>query len=98
MAIGNPIDIEGDWATRNKAHIIHGVMASVVVVIWFPLGVFTLRLLHCPLTVRFHAIWQFCGLVLLIIGFGLGVWLSNLQGGVSLADISGTIWAEKANR
>jgi hypothetical protein len=98
MAIGNPMDIEGDWPTRNKAHIVHGVVASVAVIVWFPLGVFTLRLLNLPLVVRFHAIWQFFGLFLLIVGFGLGVWLSNLQGGVSLSNISGALWAEKANR
>ena|SRR5207248_2625341 len=83
MAIGTG-KITGSWALHNNAHIAHGVVISFAVVLWFPLGVFLLRLLKVQNTVRFHAAWQSFGLVLLIVGFGLGAWLSNIQGGVSV--------------
>lgn len=83
MAIGNIADIKGDWPLRKAAHAAHGIIISTAIVLWFPLGVFILRILKIDNTVRFHAIWQSVGLVLLLIGFGLGSWLSSLQGGVS---------------
>ncbi|KAF2688484.1 hypothetical protein K458DRAFT_277705, partial [Lentithecium fluviatile CBS 122367] len=79
----NPQDIKGTWPLRKSAHATHGAVISIAVIIWFPLGVFLLRYLKHPNTVRFHAIWQFFGLFLLLVGFGLGVWLSDLQGGLT---------------
>lgn len=83
MAIGNVQDVKGSWSLRNSAHVAHGAVISIAVIVWFPLGVFLLRFLKRPNTVRFHALWQCFGLFLLLVGFGLGAWLSNLQGGVS---------------
>ncbi|KAF2015328.1 hypothetical protein BU24DRAFT_480128 [Aaosphaeria arxii CBS 175.79] len=50
---------------------------SIAVSLWFPLGVLLLRLLKVKNTVLWHAIWQGIGLVLLLVGFGLGSWLSS---------------------
>lgn len=83
MAVGTG-ELKGTQDLRNKAHIAHGIIASLAVIVWFPLGVFLLRSLRLPNTVRYHAIWQCIGLLLLIVGFGLGSWLSNLQGGVCI--------------
>ena len=67
----------------NKVRIAHGAIIGVAVVFWFPAGVFLLRLLKVKNTVRWHQIWQALGVLLLLIGFGMGAWLSDLQGGVS---------------
>jgi hypothetical protein len=83
MAFGDVTKIKGGPAEWKAAHIAHGTIASFAVVIWFPLGVFILRLLKVKNTVRFHMLWQVVGLVMMVIGFGLGSWTSTLMGGVS---------------
>lgn len=68
-------------ARINRVRIAHGIIISIAMVLWFPIGVFILRLLKVNNTVRWHQAWQALGLVLLLVGFGMGAWLSNLQGG-----------------
>lgn len=65
------------FAKMSKVRTAHAVLMPLAIVFWFPLGVFLLRLLKIKNTVRWHAIWQGLGLVLLISGFGLGSWLSQ---------------------
>ncbi|KAF2183934.1 hypothetical protein K469DRAFT_634599, partial [Zopfia rhizophila CBS 207.26] len=72
-------NLKGTQDLRDRAHIAHGVVMSLAVVLWFPLGIFLLRLLKLNNTIRWHYIWQCTGLLLLIIGFGLGGWLGYLQ-------------------
>ncbi|KAH7070323.1 hypothetical protein BKA63DRAFT_568715 [Paraphoma chrysanthemicola] len=57
--------------------IAHGILMSLVVLIWFPLGVFLLRLLKIKHTVRWHALWQSIGLAVLLSGTGFGALLSQ---------------------
>jgi hypothetical protein len=61
----------------KKIRTAHGIITSLSVLIWFPLGVFLLRLLKVKKTVWWHAIWQGIGLCLMIAGFGMGRWLSG---------------------
>ncbi|OAL50047.1 hypothetical protein IQ07DRAFT_653228 [Pyrenochaeta sp. DS3sAY3a] len=68
------------YAKMSKVRTAHAVLMSLAVVFWFPLGVVLLRLLKVKNTVRWHAIWQSFGLVLLIAGFGLGCWVSRKAG------------------
>lgn len=55
----------------------HGILMSVAVIIWFPLGIFLLRLLRIKRVVIWHALWQGIGLVMLLSGFGTGRRLSD---------------------
>ncbi|KAH7082025.1 hypothetical protein FB567DRAFT_96874 [Paraphoma chrysanthemicola] len=57
--------------------IAHGILMSLAVLIWFPLGVFLLRLLKIKHTVRWHAMWQSIGLAILLSGTGFGGLLSQ---------------------
>ncbi|PSN70742.1 hypothetical protein BS50DRAFT_267089 [Corynespora cassiicola Philippines] len=82
MDIGSTEDINNTLALIRNAQIAHGVIASLAIVVWFPLGVFILRTLKMKNTVRFHAMWQCVGLILLLVGFGLGSWMSSLMGGL----------------
>lgn len=68
------------FAKMTRVQTAHAVLMSLAVVFWFPLGVILLRLLKVKNTVRWHAIWQSFGLVLLIAGFGLGIWISKKAG------------------
>lgn len=74
------------FAKVSKVRTAHAVLMCLAIVFWFPLGVILLRLLKVKNTVRWHAIWQSLGLVLLIAGFGLGVWISK-KAGVSLDNL-----------
>ncbi|OAL04189.1 hypothetical protein IQ06DRAFT_375180 [Phaeosphaeriaceae sp. SRC1lsM3a] len=55
----------------------HGILISITIVLWFPFGVFLLRLLKVTHTVRWHAIWQGVGLLMTIVGFGSGRYLAE---------------------
>ncbi|KAH7110052.1 hypothetical protein B0J11DRAFT_207400 [Dendryphion nanum] len=68
-------------ARINKIRIAHGTIIGIAVVLWFPTGVFLLRLLKVKNTVRWHQMWQALGLFLLLVGLGMGAWLNKLQGG-----------------
>ncbi|KAH7394919.1 hypothetical protein DE146DRAFT_633301 [Phaeosphaeria sp. MPI-PUGE-AT-0046c] len=61
-------------ASIRKAH---GVLISVTIVLWFPFGVFLLRLLKVKHTVRWHGAWQGIGLLMMLVGFGLGRYLAE---------------------
>ncbi|KAF2797492.1 hypothetical protein K505DRAFT_358369 [Melanomma pulvis-pyrius CBS 109.77] len=67
-------------ARMTKVRTAHGVIMPLAIVVWFPLGVFLLRLLNMKNKVLWHTVWQSFGLVLLVTGFGLGRWLSNKAG------------------
>jgi hypothetical protein len=83
MAIGkNPIT--STYSELRSAHLAHGVVCCLAILFWFPMGVFLLRLLNLKRTVRFHALWQTVGVLILLVGMGLGSRLSSLQGGVRL--------------
>ena len=64
-----------NFSTFNKARIAHGVLASLAVILFFPVGAIFLRLYTGKNVVRYHYIWQLFGLAILISGFGLGIWL-----------------------
>jgi hypothetical protein len=68
------------FARLARIRTAHGVIMPLAIIIWFPLGVFLLRLLKTTNMVRWHAIWQCIGLALLLSGFGLGGYLSNNSG------------------
>jgi uncharacterized membrane protein len=68
------------FAKMARIRRAHGVIMPLAIIIWFPLGVFLLRLLKTTNTVRWHAIWQCIGLALLLSGFGLGEYLSKNSG------------------
>ncbi|KAH7068898.1 integral membrane protein [Paraphoma chrysanthemicola] len=61
----------------QKVRTAHGIITSLAVLIWFPLGMVLLRMLKVKNTVWWHAIWQGIGLGLMTAGFGMGRWLSG---------------------
>ncbi|KAI9671252.1 MAG: hypothetical protein M1829_004659 [Trizodia sp. TS-e1964] len=64
----------------TKMRIAHGVIASLALLIFFPLGVFTLRLLNFNGLVWVHASIQIFAYAMAIAALGMGVWLAtNLE-------------------
>lgn len=81
----------------TKMRTAHGVLMCLSVVVWFPMGVFLLRLLKVQNTVRWHAIWQSIGLIILIVGFGIGSWVSK-KAGVSNVSLRICLLTHRADR
>lgn len=76
----------GSLAERTRAHIAHGVVMSIAMVLFFPLGGILLRLLQSQNSkrwrakaVRVHIFCQLTGMVVMLTGFALGCWLSYLH-------------------
>jgi hypothetical protein len=62
-----------DFHAFNRARIAHGVLMSLAIIVFFPMGGFLVRLLSSPRTVRIHMLCQIIGLGILVAGFGLGL-------------------------
>lgn len=71
--------LRGDPTLRKNAHIAHGVLMSIAVVLIFPIGAVMIRLFSFPSLVKWHAVLQSVGLLVLIIGYGMGAWLGYLM-------------------
>ncbi|OCL08517.1 hypothetical protein AOQ84DRAFT_340207 [Glonium stellatum] len=71
--------LHGNESLRTKAHIAHGTVISVAIVLFFPLGATMLRLSSSKNIVWWHMVWQMIGMFILFVGFGLGCWLSYLH-------------------
>jgi hypothetical protein len=68
---------------RLQVHIAHGVLATVTIIILFPTVAILLRLISSPHIVRIHWMLQLFNVGILLVVFGLGCWLSWLDGWVS---------------
>jgi uncharacterized membrane protein len=66
-----------DLDAFNRGRIAHGVLTSLAVILFFPIGGVLLRLLKSPSIVRIHIALQVLGLAVLIAGFGLGLWVQE---------------------
>ena len=66
-----------DLDAFNRGRIAHGVLMSLAVIVFFPLGGVLIRLLKHPSTARIHIALQLLGLAVLIAGFGLGLWVQD---------------------
>jgi hypothetical protein len=71
--------IRGTPAERNRAHMAHGVVISLAVVVFLPMGAIFVRTINSPRIIEFHAIFQMFSFAVLLTGFALGVWLSYLH-------------------
>jgi hypothetical protein len=81
VAMG-PNYLHGSPRLHRTVLISHAVVAAVTVVVLFPSVAIVLRLISSRHIIRLHWILQLCNLVVLLTAFGLGVWLSWLQGQV----------------
>lgn len=77
--------MRGTEAERNRAHIAHGTVISIAIVLLFPIGGMITRQSHFKHRIWLHAAWQMFSMLVLITGFALGVWLSILHNEVSFA-------------
>jgi hypothetical protein len=85
MAAAAAPPTHGSDLLRQRIHIAHGVTASSAIVLLFPAVAIALRLAASPHIVTLHWILQLANLGVLLVAFGLGVWLSYLDGFVSLS-------------
>ena len=76
--------LKGDPETRNVAHIAHGTVMSMAIVLFYPIGAIMMKLFSFPGLLWLHIGWQMVGMVLMLAGFGLGIWLSVLHNEASL--------------
>jgi hypothetical protein len=70
--------LHGTFSQIRHAQIAHGVLMSLAVILFFPFGAIILHLGSSPKIVKYHAICQSCGLLLLVIGYVLGAWLGYM--------------------
>ena len=75
--------LHGNESLRTKAHIAHGTVISIAIVLFFPLGATMVRLFSTKNIIWWHMVWQMTGMFILLVGFGLGCWLSYLHNEVS---------------
>jgi hypothetical protein len=73
---------------RRRVHIAHGVLATTTIVVFFPSVAIILRVISSPNIVRLHWMLQLCNVGILLVAFGLGCWLSWLDGWVMLHLVS----------
>ncbi|KAI9830324.1 MAG: hypothetical protein M1838_005814, partial [Thelocarpon superellum] len=59
--------------TPEMSTLAHGLVMSLVIVVIFPAAALTMRVFHSPRIIWVHVSLQLLGLLLLLIGFGLGV-------------------------
>jgi hypothetical protein len=71
--------LRGTLAERNRAHMAHGVVISLAVVVFLPIGAILVRAINSPRIIEYHAIFQMFSFAVLLTGFALGVWLSYLH-------------------
>lgn len=70
--------LHGNESLRTKAHIAHGTVISIAIVLFFPLGATMVPLFSTKNILWWHMVWQMTGMFILLVGFGLGCWLSYL--------------------
>lgn len=68
---------------RNNAHIAHGTVMSVAIVLFYPIGAIMMKLCSFRHLVRFNIAWQMAGMAVMLTCFGLGCRLSVLHNEVS---------------
>lgn len=68
--------LHGNESLRTKAHIAHGTVISIAIVLFFPLGATMVPLFSTKNILWWHMVWQMTGMFILLVGFGLGCWLS----------------------
>lgn len=66
-------------AARNNADISHGVLMGIATVLVFPIGGLIARLSKSRYTFWVHVGCQLFGLVLLLAGFGTGIWTAVIH-------------------
>jgi uncharacterized membrane protein len=66
-----------DFDAFNRGRIAHGVLTSLAIILFFPIGGVLLRLLRGPNIVKIHITLQVLGLAVLLAGFGLGIWVQE---------------------
>ncbi|OCK98562.1 uncharacterized protein K441DRAFT_674147 [Cenococcum geophilum 1.58] len=71
--------LHGNESLRTKAHIAHGTVISIAIVLFFPLGATMVPLFSTKNILWWHMVWQMTGMFILLVGFGLGCWLSYLH-------------------
>jgi hypothetical protein len=69
-----------DFDALKRARIAHGVLMSLAVILFFPIGGILVRVLRNPMTVKLHILCQLLGLSVLVAGFGLGLWFQKQVG------------------
>jgi hypothetical protein len=63
----------------NNADIAHGVLMGIAIVLSFPIGALVTRLSKSRHMVWIHVGCQISGLVILLGGFGTGIWTSIIH-------------------
>ncbi|KAL9085012.1 MAG: hypothetical protein Q9159_004917 [Coniocarpon cinnabarinum] len=62
----------------GHSHVVaHGVMAALALVIFFPFGAISIRVIPSKIALYGHAAFQVLGYLLFIVAFGLGVWMAR---------------------
>jgi uncharacterized membrane protein YfcA len=64
---------------KNNVDMAHGVLMGLAVVLFLPLGALVMRLPGSKNMLWVHAACQIFGLVVLILGFAMGVWTSIIH-------------------
>jgi hypothetical protein len=59
-----------------RARLAHGILASLAMVFFFPLGGIAIRILPGPLAILIHATLQLFGYLLFTAAVGLGLWIA----------------------
>ena len=69
---------------KNNVDTAHGVLMGLAVVLFLPLGALLMRLPGSKNMLWVHAACQLFGLIVLILGFAMGVWTSIIHTEVCL--------------
>jgi hypothetical protein len=69
---------------KNNVDMAHGVLMGLAVVLFLPLGALVMRLPGSKNMLWVHAACQIFGLVVLILGFAMGVWTSIIHTEVNI--------------
>lgn len=64
-----------DFNKAARARLAHGILASLAMVFFFPLGGIAIRVLPGPLAILVHASLQLFGYLLFTAAVGLGLWI-----------------------
>ena len=96
---GPPASADEPPSVSNNYILAHGILMSVMFIIFLPLGAIYLRKPKSSgSTVRHHGIWQTLSALGVFAGFGIGAWIATTQDQVSnlspipVPDISRTMW------
>ena len=70
---------------KNNVDTVHGVLMGLAVVLFLPLGALVMRLPNSKNMLWVHAACQILGMVVLTLGFAMGVWTSIIHTEVYIA-------------